>query len=133
MPSRKIEDCHPVLQPILREFVKRSQAAGVTPLITCTYRSNAEQAQEYAKGRTLPGPKTTNAKPGQSRHNDTLNGKPASTAFDVVPMVGGACMWDAKHPHWQTMGKIGEELGLEWAGRWVSFKEYPHFQLKVRP
>ncbi|MFM8939774.1 MAG: M15 family metallopeptidase [Phenylobacterium sp.] len=26
------------------------------------------------------------------------------------------------------MGELGEAMGLEWAGRWTRFREYPHFQ-----
>jgi len=29
---------------------------------------------------------------------------------------------------WQRVGECGELVGLEWAGRWTSFREYPHFQ-----
>ena len=28
-------------------------------------------------------------------------------------------------------GKIGEELGLEWGGRWTSPQDKPHLQLKT--
>ncbi len=133
MPSRKIEDCHPALQPILKEFLARCQAAGMNILVTCTYHSGAEQDALYMQGRTKPGAKVANAKAGQTRHNDTLNGRPTSTAFDIVPLIDGKAVWDAKHPHWQKAGEIGEALGLEWAARWVTFKEMPHFQLKRQP
>ena len=131
MASRKIEDLHPDLQPIAREFLRRCEAAGLNILVTCTYRSDEEQNALYAQGRTKKGPRVTNARAGQSAHNFTLNGKPAARAFDIVPMIGGKCMWDAKHPHWQVAGKIGMELGLNWYGRpGAPFKEFPHFQLR---
>lgn len=130
MASRKIEDLHPDLQPLCREFVRRCEAAGVTALITTTYRSGAEQDELYAQGRTKPGPRVTNARAGQSAHNAMIQGKPAARAFDVVPTIGGKPMWDAKHPHWQVMGRIGMELGLNWYGRPnAPFKEFPHFEL----
>ncbi|OQS34275.1 peptidase M15 [Chromobacterium haemolyticum] len=130
MASRKIEDLHPDLQPLCREFVRRCEAAGVTALITTTYRSGAEQDELYAQGRTKPGPRVTNARAGQSAHNVMIQGKPAARAFDVVPTIGGKPMWDAKHPHWQVMGKIGMELGLNWYGRPnAPFREFPHFEL----
>lgn len=131
MASRRIEDLHPDLQPLCREFVARCQAAGVEPLITCTWRSGAEQDQLYAQGRNgNPGPRVTNARAGQSAHNAMIQGKPAARAFDVVPLVGGKPMWDAKHPHWQVMGKIGSDLGLNWYGRpSAPFREFPHFEL----
>lgn len=131
MASRKIEDLHPDLQPIAREFVRRCQAQGVEALITCTYRSGEEQNALYAQGRSRPGARVTNARAGQSAHNFTLNGKPAARAFDIVPLIKGQCMWDAKHPHWKIAGQIGMDLGLNWYGRpGAPFREMPHFQMK---
>lgn len=129
MPSRKIEDLHPRLQPIARQFLAECEAAGLDILITCTYRSDAEQAAEYAKGRTAPGPKTTYAMPGQSKHNATLGGKPAALAFDIVPMENGKCCWAATHPAWKKAGEIGKRLGLSWAGDWTRFRELAHLEL----
>jgi peptidoglycan L-alanyl-D-glutamate endopeptidase CwlK len=130
MANRKLTDLHPTLQPICATFLERCKAAGLDILITCTHRTGAEQDELYSHGRTAPGPKVTNARAGQSMHNFTINGAPAAKAFDMVPLVNGKAMWDAKHPAWAKAGAIGEALGLEWAGRWVSFREFPHFQLK---
>lgn len=130
MASRRIEDLHPDLQPLCNAFLRQCQDAGVDALITCTYRSGQEQDQLYAQGRTKPGPRVTNARAGQSAHNFTIKDKPAARAFDVVPLVGGKPMWDASHPHWQVMGKIGTGLGLNWYGRPnAPFREFPHFEL----
>lgn len=126
--SRSLNDLHPEMQRLTAEFLNNCKAAGVDVLITCTFRSNTEQAALYAQGRTAPGRIVTNAKPGQSTHNVTVNGKPASLAFDVVPLRNGKPVWDAKDPLWQQVGEIGEALGLEWAGRWKRFREFPHFQ-----
>ncbi|MGH8676872.1 MAG: M15 family metallopeptidase [Burkholderiales bacterium] len=130
MASRKISDLHPDLQPLCETFLDRAADQGIEVLITYTYRSYAEQQQLYDQGRTKPGKIVTNAKPGESEHNHELNARPASRAFDVVPLVSGKPMWDAKHPAWEQLGVIGENLGLEWAGRWKRFREYPHFQWK---
>ena len=127
--SRKLEDLHPKLQPIARQFLAECAAAGLDILITCTYRSPAEQAAEYAKGRTAPGEITTWAKPGQSKHNHEIGGKPASLAFDIVPMQNGKCQWSKAHPAWKQAAAIGKKLGLSWAGDWRKFVEYPHFEL----
>lgn len=103
-------------------------AEGIDLLIYCTYRSNEEQAAEYAKGRTAPGKIVTYAQPGQSKHNHTIFGVPASLAYDAVPLVGGKAAWnDARLL--QRMGELGEQAGLQWAGRWKRFKETVHFQL----
>ena len=130
MPSRKIEDLHPSLQPICREFMRRCKAAGLSILITCTYRSTSEQDQLYAQGRNgPPGARVTNAKGGQSAHNFTQQNHPAARAFDIVPLVNGKPIWDEHHPAWQQAGQIGMELGLNWYGRpGAPFREFPHFE-----
>jgi peptidoglycan L-alanyl-D-glutamate endopeptidase CwlK len=129
MASRDLKDLHPRLQERVANFLRILLKEKVDILIYCTYRSNKEQADLYAQGRTKPGKIVTYAKPGQSKHNNTIDGKPASLAFDCVPLVNGKPVWDAKDPVWQKLGSIGLSVGLEWAGTWKKFREYPHFQL----
>lgn len=131
MASRDIKDLHPDLQPLCREFMAQANVRKIDPLITCTYRSSEEQNKLYEQGRSLPGLIVTRARGGQSAHNFTINGKPASKAFDVVPLVNGRAMWGETYPAWQVLGEIGMGLGLEWYGaRDSKFHEMPHFQLK---
>lgn len=146
MPSRDINDCHVLLRPKLQKFLYDCRAAGIDVLITCTYRSNAEQAELYAQGRTKPGRIVTMAKAGQSRHNFTVNGRPASLAFDVVPLRNGKLIWGTSGNGidndptdddrddlelWQRIGQIGVACGLSWAGNWSRFREFPHFEIAV--
>lgn len=131
MSSRKLTDLHPQMQPMVTRFLANARAAGIDLLVTCTYRSNEEQAALYAIGRTKPGRIVTRAKPGRSTHNNTLNGKPAALAVDVVPLRGGKPVWGtagADGALWRQVGELGEKVGLEWAGRWTTFREFPHFQ-----
>jgi peptidoglycan L-alanyl-D-glutamate endopeptidase CwlK len=115
----------------IEKFLDLCHEEGLDILVTCTYRSGKEQDELYAIGRTIPGRKVTNAKAGQSNHNFTLNGVPASKAFDIVPLVNGKAMWSSDHPAWVKAGAIGESLGLSWAGNWRgTMREYPHFELK---
>lgn len=119
------------MQPLVVDFLVRVEMEGIDLLVTCTYRSDEEQARLYAIGRTKPGRRVTNAKPGQSMHNFTVGGKPASLAVDVVPLRAGKPVWGttgADLALWQKVGKLGEAAGLEWAGRWTKFREFPHFQ-----
>ena len=132
MPSRSLEDLHPRLRPLAEKFLSACARAGLDILITCTFRSRAEQDALYAQGRSQPGPIVTRARGGQSAHNFELDGKPAARAFDIVPLVHGKPVWDNKHPGWQEAGRIGIELGLNWYGRpGAPFREYPHFELKM--
>lgn len=122
--SRKIEDLHPIVQAKCRAHITACEAEGIYLLITSTYRNHEEQAALYAQGRTMPGPKVTNAKPGQSMHNYRL-------AYDMVPLVNGKPVWSTTGENgklWVRVGELGEAQGLEWAGRWTKFREYPHLQ-----
>lgn len=134
--SRKIEDLHPQVQKLCKEFLAQCEAEGIEVLITSTYRDHESQAELYAQGRTKPGSVVTNAKPGQSWHNWRV-------AFDIVPLRHGKPVWGTagngidSNPTddntddlelWQRIGKIGTSVGLEWAGDWKTFREFPHFQ-----
>lgn len=119
--SRKIEDLLPSVQEKVNKFIELCHNNDIDLLVTSTYRDNESQNQLYAQGRTLPGKKVTNAKAGESWHNYRC-------AVDVVPLRSGKPVWDGNDPVWKTVGKLGKEAGLEWAGDWVKFKELAHFQ-----
>lgn len=119
--SRSLDDLLPAVKERVERFIASAKAVGIDLLVTSTYRDNESQNALYAQGRTTAGRIVTNAKAGQSFHNYRC-------AVDVVPIVNGKPRWDAKDEVWQTIGKLGKAEGLEWAGDWKRFKEYPHFQ-----
>jgi peptidoglycan L-alanyl-D-glutamate endopeptidase CwlK len=126
--SRSLDELHPEVRRMFDAFAASCFAESLDILVTCTWRSPAEQDRLYAQGRTTPGKIVTNARAGQSSHNFTLNGKPASLAFDIVPLDGGKPIWAVSNPVWQRLGQLGTAAGLEWAGNWKRFREFPHFQ-----
>lgn len=128
MPSRRITDLHPELRVLYPRWEAACEKAGVTVLVTCTYRSQAEQDELYAQGRTKPGKKVTWTR--TSRHSETINGHPAASAWDFVPIIAGKAVWSSTHPAWQIAGKIAEDLGLEWGGSWLKNKDFPHIQMR---
>ena len=107
--SRDLDLLKPEFRPMIDGFLADVKSAGIDMIVTCTYRTAAEQMALYAQGRTAPGPIVTNAKAGQSAHN-------YGYAVDVVPLVNGKCCWDDKDQVWQEIGKIGQSHGLEWYG-----------------
>lgn len=141
MASRRLTDLVPEAYERAEAAAVAWERAGLTVLVTCTYRTPEEQGALYAQGRLPLGAvnaareavglsaigenenrhKITNAAPGMSWHN-------WQRAFDVVPLVAGKCVWNASASIWQDVGRIGEGCGLEWAARWKRFKEFPHFQ-----
>jgi len=118
--SRSLDDLAPPAKQRAEAFIAAAKEKGIDLLVTSTYRDNESQNALYAQGRTTPGNIVTRAKAGQSWHNWRC-------ALDVVPLVNGKAIWDDQ-AMWKQVGAIGKSCGLEWAGDWVTFKEYPHFQ-----
>ena len=118
--SRSLDDLAPSVKQRAEAFIAAAKAKGIDLLVTSTYRDNESQDALYAQGRTAPGNIVTRAKAGQSWHNWRC-------ALDVVPLVNGTAIWDDQ-AMWKQDGEIGKSCGLEWAGDWVTFKEFPHFQ-----
>jgi peptidoglycan L-alanyl-D-glutamate endopeptidase CwlK len=118
--SRKLEDLNPIVQDKCHQFITACEKQGIDIIITSTYRDDEAQNALYAQGRTTPGKKVTNAKAGESFHNYKI-------AFDFCPIKNGKPQWDDTDT-FEHCGLIAESLGLEWAGRWTSFKELAHCQ-----
>jgi len=118
--SRSLDDLVPPAKQRAQAFVEAAKAKGIDLLVTSTYRDSESQDALYAQGRTTPGNIVTRAKAGQSWHNYRC-------ALDVVPLVNGKAVWDDQAV-WKQVGEIGKACGLEWAGDWKTFKEFPHFQ-----
>jgi len=120
--SRNLDELLPEVKAKVEDFIKACQHSGIDLLVTSTYRDNESQDALYAQGRTTEGRIVTNAKGGESFHNYRC-------AVDVVPLVNGKADWDGSHPVWAIIGELGEQAGLEWAGRWTGhLREMAHFQ-----
>ena len=116
---------HPKAEALARSFLEKAAAAlpaGVAVKIISGTRSYKEQDALYAKGRTLPGPKVTNARGGYSNHN-------FGVAFDIGLFQGAKYLEES--PLYAKLGPIGEAVGLEWGGRWKSIQDEPHYQAKT--
>lgn len=136
---QRIETALPAIREALRaEYLycnNRLLGKGVRLRFPYVLRTNEEQAELYAQGRTKPGRKVTNAKPGQSYHNYGL-------AFDIVLLYDNdgngtfeEASWDRlrdgdgdKRSDWMEVVDFFKSRGWEWGGDFRSFKDYPHFQ-----
>lgn len=132
MSSRDISDLRDNVRQMAVVHKQLCKQHGIDLLIYCTLRSNAEQRDLYAIGRTLPGKIVTNARPGESKHNPDPNGK--ALAYDCAPLRLGKPVWSSSSKEdasvWAIVGKCGEEAGLVWSGRWSGkLKELAHFQV----
>lgn len=118
--SRSLDD---LLLPVKLKavaFVVACAKQNIDILITSTYRDIESQNALYAQGRSTDGNIVTNAKGGQSFHN-------YKCAFDFVPIVNGKAQWNDLDL-FKKCGAIAKQVGLEWAGDWVKFKEMAHCQ-----
>jgi hypothetical protein len=81
-----------------------------------------EQEDQYAKGRTAPGPKVTDCQPGHSYHNFGL-------AVDVYPEdLYGQPDWNSSHPAWQVIHEVALTLGFTCGADFRTFPDMPHLQ-----
>ncbi len=157
MASRLISDLAPSLQEKCRLFLAACQERGIPAHITCTGRSEAEQAALFAQGREPLASVTAKRRacglwaiiPADnercvtwtmdSKHIirfDPVTGKALNDAraFDVAIVKDRQFTWELKVdvnadgiPDYAEMGEIGESFGLVWGGRWRR-PDYPHFE-----
>ena len=118
--SRNIDDLHPAVAARCRQFIRRCEEIDIDIIITSTYRDNESQNALWSQGRSKPGHRVTNARGGESFHNWRV-------AFDFAPIVNGKIDW-LDIDKFRRCGEIAESCGLEWAGRWKSFRELAHCQ-----
>jgi peptidoglycan L-alanyl-D-glutamate endopeptidase CwlK len=107
-------------QCAIRDY-KAQHPTEPTPVITCTTRTNEQQAVVWAQGRTAPGAIVTWAEPGQSPHNQV-----PSAAFDVgFRTPAGPFEWD-RPELFERFGRIAQRYGIEWGGDWLSGSRAHH-------
>ena len=116
--STSREGLNPEFVKKLSLFESRLAQNGIKVILTAGFRSFGEQDALYAKGRTKPGKKVTNARGGDSWHNYGL-------AADYAFVVNGKVTWNCP---WDVFGRIARECGLEWGGDFKSIVDRPHVQ-----
>lgn len=130
MPSRNIKDCVPPLQDAWNkaseQFVHRYPLAP-RPFITCTHRTEQEQLELYAQGRTKKGKIVTQLKSG-SKHNFF-----PSHAFDIAFVRKDRAL-DWSPQYFKMFADIIKEVApdVKWGGDWKKFKDLPHFEIKIK-
>ena len=125
--SRNIDDLDPIPRAICRSHIVACANRGIEIIVTSTYRDGESQEQLWQIGRLPDDTRkhVTNARAGHSWHNFRC-------AWDVVPVVAGKAVWDAKDPAWQLVIEAGLAVGAEAGARWKTFPDLPHFQVRPR-
>lgn len=121
LTERMIATLLPEVGALARELLASAKMHEIELCVTQAYRSSAEQAALYAKGRTAPGRIVTRAPPGYSWHE-------FRRAFDVAVVVGGKPTWPNDTALWATIGGLGKTLGLAWGGDFRTIIDRPHFE-----
>lgn len=112
-----LDSLDPRFKPLAIELLARCVEAKVAVRIINTLRTKEEQAANLAKGVSWVK---------RSKHQDGL-------AIDIAPYLQFALhgenklAWDGREAVWQTIGAIGEKLGLRWGGKW-STPDLGHFE-----
>ena len=117
--SNALRALDPYVAFLASEFLGLTKAHNLDVRITAAFRSWDEEDRLYASGRTKPGPIVTNARGGNSYHNWGL-------AFDAAPFENNRISNDSAK--FMQMGRLGEQVGLEWGGSFKSIVDFPHFQ-----
>ncbi len=126
MASRRIDDLVPELKDKAQQFAVKMAEAGIPFMFTCTRRSQKEQNDLYAQGRTKPGKIVTWTT--KSKH---IEGR----AFDIAILKDGKPSWDVKvdvnkdgEADYIQAAIIGHALGLNCGAFWKK-PDYPHYEL----
>ena len=110
-------------QEAARRFLDRASTARIDVRIISGTRSYAEQDALYRRGRYgHPGPRVTNARGGQSRHNFGI-------AWDIGVFEGGRYLTDPEP--YERVGAIALEDSIAWGGHWRRFIDRPHYELAL--
>lgn len=126
--QKNLDSLLPQVRPLFVQLLDHLQShfneVGIIPKYICGTRTFEEQEALFAKGRTTPGPRVTNAGPGFSNHNYGI-------AVDV-----GLFTLDGKYledtPFYKDIGSVVAKFPqLEWGGSWKTISDEPHVQYRT--
>jgi len=117
--SNALSSLNPHVAFLAQKFLDLTRVNNLDVRIYNTFRSWNEEDMLFAQGRTMPGEIVTNARGGDSYHNWGL-------AFDAAPYENGKISEEINK--YKKMGQLGQQVGLEWGGNFISIVDFPHFQ-----
>jgi peptidoglycan LD-endopeptidase CwlK len=127
-----LKGVHPNLIKVMQEAIKDSPIEFV---ITDGLRTLVQQQALYAKGRTIPGPKVTNADGINNKSNHQAKSDGFGHAVDLYPIINGKVdINDGKSlktisNHIKAVA-LRLNIPITWGGDWKSPVDMPHFELK---
>ncbi len=147
--GRNVNDLLPCVREKLNELQAEAMERGIEFIVTCTFRTAAEQRALFAQGRrTLQGVNRLRLNAGMAPitatgnkivTNDLTSIHMYGCAFDVALLntETNKPTWDIEAdfnkngiPDYNELGKLGESIGLKWGGAFKS-KDYCHFEYPI--
>jgi peptidoglycan L-alanyl-D-glutamate endopeptidase CwlK len=128
--STDITHCHPYLRERWPELLYRfTKLTGNDLIITCSWRSAAQQQFLYEQGRSRPGSIVTHIDGVTKKSNHTIYpARAIDVAIDnTTDQVKHAVTWDQMF--YLPLVRLCRELGLVSGGSWENFKDWPHVEL----
>ncbi|WAX17151.1 L-alanyl-D-glutamate peptidase [Parabacteroides phage PF672P2] len=127
-----LKGIHPDLVKVMNEAIKDSP---VDFTITNGVRTVSEQAALYAQGRTKPGKIVTHVDGVNKKSNHQIKSDGYGYAVDLYPFKNGSVQVNDADGLKVIAGhikKVAKKMGVnvQWGGDWISFKDFPHFELK---
>ncbi len=91
--------------------------------VAWSYRGEADQHADFLSGKSkLDYP--------NSKHNNTVNGKPSSLALDVFTLdSAGVAHFNPDFYEQLNEDTIAEGYKITWGGSWQTFKDLDHYQI----
>lgn len=122
MPDKNLDDLHPDIRPLCEQFLQDCKDHGLDVILVETWRDPTREDDLHAKGIT----KATSA---TCKHCFTINGEPASKAFDYLLLdENNRIIEDGKDDCYSLAGVLAEKLGLIWGGRFHK-PDYDHVEI----
>ncbi len=130
--KKNLEGVHPKLREIIEKSITNSP---IDFTVISGVRTQQEQAELYAQGRTKTGNIVTNADGYIKKSNHQPKDDGLGYAVDLYPYVN----WKVQFNDIDSLTKIAKHIkqqalvlgySIEWGGDWKSIKDYPHFELK---
>lgn len=122
MTDRNLNDLHPLLEPICKQFIAECQAVGLNAIVTETWRDPAREDQLHAQGITA-------ARGDTCKHCFMLGNVKASKAFDFAILDEQNRMVEAgTDERYSQAGLIAGKLGLLWGGNFHR-PDYDHCEI----
>lgn len=119
--GRSLDELTSYMRPKAELLLTGCAAIGVPCRVVDTGRTHLEQDQKILDGVSWTQRSKHEPQPPEGK----------SEAVDIVPesiLSEHKPDWNPKHPDWQKIGAIGENLGLRWGGRWGHHPDPSHFE-----